>query len=339
MGVWMPSLVRNSALYGFGRFVAELGGDARALLDDCGLPADIETRVDGFLPYRTLIALLELCAQRLRCPDFGMRLASVQGIEILGPLAVAIRHAATVAEAIEQAARYLHVFNPGQRMTIRREGAQVCLRFEILLENVPHTRQANERALVFLKRALELGGDVAPPRRVLFRDSRLAPLSVYRRVFGTGTLLFDQAECGLDVDKATMAASLQRSNPHIRAMAIAFMEQAAGPRAQQVSLRVRDICRRLLPTGGASIDIAAEYLNLNRRTLQRRLADEGTGFSAVLDGVRADMATRYLAEADLPLGQVAALLGYTEQSALNRACRRWFGLTPRGYRQRLQRRL
>lgn len=331
----MTSLVRNSALEGFGSLVHELGGEPCSLLAVCGIPTDIEAQQDAFLPYRALIALLEHCAERLNCPDFGMRLAQRQGMEILGPLAVVIRHARTVAEAFEQAAKYLHVFNPGQRMSVHREGPCAKLRFQILLENVPYTRQANERALVFLKRTIELGGDVPPPRRVLFSDSQLAASGVYRAVFGTSALCFNAPVCGLDIDATTMQASLQRSNRHIRSMAIAFMEQTGGASARPVSMRVREICRRVLPTGGAGIDLAAEYLNLNRRTLQRRLVAEGTSFSAVLDAVRADRATRYLAEGDLPLGQVAALLGYTEQSAFNRSCRRWFGQTPRAHRRRL----
>ena len=32
------------------------------------------------------------------------------------------------------------------------------------------------------------------------------------------------------------------------------------------------------------------------------------------------------------VSQIAGLLGYTEQSTLNRSCRRWFGMTPRQYR-------
>jgi AraC-like DNA-binding protein len=35
---------------------------------------------------------------------------------------------------------------------------------------------------------------------------------------------------------------------------------------------------------------------------------------------------------DLHLGQIAGLLGYAEQATVNRACRRWFGKTPRQYR-------
>jgi AraC-like DNA-binding protein len=68
------------------------------------------------------------------------------------------------------------------------------------------------------------------------------------------------------------------------------------------------------------------------RTLQRQLATEGHRCRDVIDQQQRTQAARYLPERQLHLGQIAALVGYTEQSALNRSCRRWFGKTPRGYR-------
>jgi AraC-like DNA-binding protein len=51
----------------------------------------------------------------------------------------------------------------------------------------------------------------------------------------------------------------------------------------------------------------------------------------VIDRERRAQAARYLAVPGLHLNQIAGLLGYTEQSAFNRSCRRWFGKTPRQY--------
>jgi AraC-like DNA-binding protein len=52
----------------------------------------------------------------------------------------------------------------------------------------------------------------------------------------------------------------------------------------------------------------------------------------LIEQERREQAARYLAEPGLHLNQIAALLGYSEQSTLNRSCRRWFGKTPRQYR-------
>jgi AraC-like DNA-binding protein len=67
--------------------------------------------------------------------------------------------------------------------------------------------------------------------------------------------------------------------------------------------------------------------------LQRRLAAESTTFEEILDGVRREAALRLITETDLPLAQVTALVGLTEQSALSRAGRRWFGQPPRALRR------
>src|SRR5258705_10637328 len=76
---------------------------------------------------------------------------------------------------------------------------------------------------------------------------------------------------------------------------------------------------------------------MHARTLQRRLATEGVRCQDLIERERRDQAARYLAEPGLHLSQITGLLGYSEQSALNRSCRRWFGKTPRQYRAGLSR--
>jgi AraC-like DNA-binding protein len=82
-------------------------------------------------------------------------------------------------------------------------------------------------------------------------------------------------------------------------------------------------------TGQARIDKVAAELGVSRRTLARRLAAEGQSFVKILDSLRFDLAKRYLREADLPITEVAWLLGYCETSALNHAFKRWTGSTPK----------
>ena len=80
----------------------------------------------------------------------------------------------------------------------------------------------------------------------------------------------------------------------------------------------------------------ADQLAMHPRSLQRRLVTEDVRCQDLIERERRVLATRYLAEPGLQLGQIAGLLGYAEQSTLNRSCRRWFGKTPRQYRAELQ---
>jgi AraC-like DNA-binding protein len=83
--------------------------------------------------------------------------------------------------------------------------------------------------------------------------------------------------------------------------------------------------------GELSIGALARAQRNSARTLQRRLADEGTSVSALVESVRRERAFAYLA-ANLPIGEVSYLLGFSEPRAFHRAFRRWTGETPQAWR-------
>ena len=72
---------------------------------------------------------------------------------------------------------------------------------------------------------------------------------------------------------------------------------------------------------------------MSRRTLVRRLEQEGTHFKAVLDDLRSGLARRYLALDRIGVSEVAALLGFSDAPAFTRAFRRWAGQSPSDYRR------
>lgn len=84
---------------------------------------------------------------------------------------------------------------------------------------------------------------------------------------------------------------------------------------------------RGLAAGRANVQDCARLLGVSSRTLERQLARRGTSFQRLLDESRMQRALSLLAT-DLPIAEVAALLGYSERSAFHRACLRWFGETP-----------
>ena len=88
-------------------------------------------------------------------------------------------------------------------------------------------------------------------------------------------------------------------------------------------------CLRVAPV----LEEIAGKMGLSSWSLQRRLREEGISFSALVDKVRCEMATHYLQQRQLPISEMALLLGYSEVSAFSRAFRRWFGISPRQWRQ------
>jgi AraC-like DNA-binding protein len=80
------------------------------------------------------------------------------------------------------------------------------------------------------------------------------------------------------------------------------------------------------------IDTIAESLSLNRRTLQRSLAEQGLNFSQLLTEVRARRAAGWLEGTDMPIAEIAYALGYTDPSNFTRAFRRQIGVSPQAFR-------
>src|SRR5690349_19115156 len=92
-------LIRGSSLTGFSPLVTAHGGDPEALLELARIdPGDVGQR-DRFVSLRNAIAAVEDAAAVLNVTDFGRQLALRQSIDILGPVGVAARTAATVADA------------------------------------------------------------------------------------------------------------------------------------------------------------------------------------------------------------------------------------------------
>jgi len=100
-----------------------------------------------------------------------------------------------------------------------------------------------------------------------------------------------------------------------------------------VTERVRASLAEMLASGQTGIGDVAERLALSPRTLQRKLAREGTSFQAVLNRVRADVARIYLTRTRYSNAEIAFLLGYDDPNSFIRAFHGWTGLTPEASRQ------
>ena len=83
------------------------------------------------------------------------------------------------------------------------------------------------------------------------------------------------------------------------------------------------------------MDIVAENLHMSRRTLSRKLKEEGITFKEMAVQTQKDLAINYLKQNDLSVNDIAFLLGFSESSSFSRAFRRWFGDYPLEFRKAL----
>jgi AraC-like DNA-binding protein len=175
------------------------------------------------------------------------------------------------------------------------------------------------------------------PLRLRVRHYRADPPAEFKAFFGA------DIEFGADADElifSTPVASLPivGRDTYLNTLLRRYAEEAlvSKPRAAcgGTRSRVESTLAQLLPHGRAGLPEVARRLGMSSRTLSRRLSDEGPAFAEILDELRADLAKRYLSDRELPISEIAWLLGYREVTSLTHAFRRWTGLTPRQFRSR-----
>lgn len=87
------------------------------------------------------------------------------------------------------------------------------------------------------------------------------------------------------------------------------------------------------PAGVPSEEEVAAALFMSKRTLARHLKTEGSSFRQIRDSILARQAASYLRDNRLPVETVATLLNYHDSASFRRAFKRWYGVTPKTYKQ------
>jgi AraC-like DNA-binding protein len=332
----MEATVRAGGLQGWTALMAELGADPKPLLRRHGLSAVALADEDAQLPLAAVLDLMEDSARLTGRSDFGLLLARRQDLSQLGPVALALQNCPTVAQALDCLARYLFVQSPGLAMSLRCPGqlgaGTVDLCYHITAPGAQFPRQAYIQGLAVAHHMLGLlAGSGYRLRAVSLPFRPEAPARAHARFFGA-EIRADQPHCALHVDAACLDAPVRGANPALLRIATGYLAAHFPGPDRTVAPRVRLALSHALVDASTDKAAIAAALAMHPRTLQRRLQAEGTRFDAIREELRRHQVLHYLGGTRLPLAQVAALLGFSEQSALSRYCRRRFGRTPSAIR-------
>ncbi|TDD76623.1 AraC family transcriptional regulator, partial [Actinomadura darangshiensis] len=161
----------------------------------------------------------------------------------------------------------------------------------------------------------------------------VSPVSRYIGFFGVD-VKFGCATAALRVERRLLDREFRSADAAIRELAVGYLAGHHTDPERRVSTHVRRALMESVGAGPPGIRHVARLFAMHPRTLQRRLAAEGTGFEAILEDVRRELAVRYITTTDLPFAQVAAMAGFAGQSSLSHAVRRWRGASPSEVRRR-----
>jgi AraC-like DNA-binding protein len=331
-------LVRAAALTAYFPVAREFGIDPVPLLRAVGLPRSLLGNPEQMIPAEAVTSLLELSAEASRCLTFGLRMSAQRGLADMGVVSLLIAHQPTLRDALAVLVRYRTRINSTLYLQMEEHDDIAILREELSLRSGRTPRQASDLALGVLVRmcGTVLGPQWHPEGACFtYPAPQSAEHGIYRQIFRC-RIEFDASFQGLVIAAADLDRHNPRADPALAAHAASLIETIMEPGQRSLSQEVEQCILLLLPSGRANLRAVAGALDMNLRTLQRRLENEGASFSELLGHIRRQQLARHLANPKLRLTDIAELLGYASLGAFTRWHIEEFGRTPSLARRELR---
>lgn len=326
------SLQRVGPLAVIPAVLREAGVDPEPILTGLGLGTGAMQR-DAWLPYGTLIAVLERSAEASGQAEFGLRVGLANDHRCLGAVGTLMGSAATLGQALRDYVSVQGGLSSGGSAYLIPMDDYVAFGYGIYDRFTPAALQVYG---VYIGAALRivplLSGGAAHPIEVQFSGRMPPDGRGFERLAGVPVRFNERRSCLL-LRRSELAAPNPSADPAAHQRLLAEIAERLGLDLQSAAARLRHALRPALSLGETTLEDLAHSLGLSSRTLDRRLAAEGTSFLQERDAVRAVMAEELLALTDLTIGEVANALSYANHSAFVRSFRRWSGVTPSAWRR------
>ncbi len=315
------------------------GLDKGALLESVGLDPDGMVDPSLMVPDTDYYALLETIAYSdPNATDLPLRVGATMRCDDYGAFGLAWKSALNLRGSYERAERYARVLTSVSTYQVRDAEEGVYMHLHREGERRLGLRLSNEATIASIAAiSEEVSTARFQPRAIYFRHRAPQSTVAHEHHFGC------PIHFGADMDALLVSTALLQTPNRLGDRSISkffdtHLEEELSKYDDSASLerRVRIQVSQALSQGIPKISDVAGCLGLSGRTLQRRLSDRGYSFQILVDESRRELAERLLKETKYPLAEIAFLTGFSEQSAFNRAFKRWAGQTPRSFRIKAQ---
>jgi len=325
-------------------YAAQHDVDVAPLLAEVGWSPALLDDSENRLRFSDFATLCERIAQVLDDPLLGLHAGVQVKAGHLGSLGFVLISCATVGEALDRSRRYSGMVLNACSNELEQQG-ELCVRYwrSRLPNHEPLGRlqdELNMAAWITLGRWMTGRADLKATW-VAFRHPSppLHQHGDYERLFGC-PVRFSAPETAIAIPAAMLDCALPQGNPAVRRMLDALCERTLHRYANHNDPiwlgSVHKAIVQAFETGGPELGAVAAAAGLRNDELTALLTRRGTSFRALVDTLRQQLALSYLADPSLGLAEIAYLLGFSEQSAFQRAFKRWTGKAPGAYRGNAQ---
>lgn len=325
-----PAQVSIRLVWPYARLAARYPG-ALATMSKIGLGPAEYANPDTRLGFGDAMELLQASLESSGDPALGLHAGELIEPGDFDVLEYAAQSCTTLREAIGCVSRYVRLLSDVAEISLTESGETATLRFRI---EAPVPPAANDFVIaLFVMKARRDTAIEDLVAEVQFAHAPTSYLAEYARVFGT-KITFAAPCNAIVMRRERLDAPMQRANPRVSAafeLQVRYLlEKLQGNRTMRG--RVRELVFAELSRGNISMESVARKLAMSVATLRRRLEEEDTRFSEIVESLREELARQYLREKVHATSEVAFLLGFADVISFHKAFKRWTGHTPTEFR-------
>lgn len=284
------------------------------------------------ITHALLGRLLARCVSRTNCPHFGHLVGQRTAIRSLGLIGRLMQHSRNIGEALRAFAAHTNAHSRGVVASLDVESDVALFSYTVYESGAESSDQISDAAIACTVNVLRaLYGCEWMPSEVLLPRKAPVNLKPYRCHY-RAPVRFDQEVAAIVLPRRELDVQIAGADPLLKDVLEEEIESQTLDTSSELADSIRRVLRTKLTSNHRSANRVANALTINRRTLSRHLRSERTSFRELTNEVRFETARQLLSNTGIPLGQIAAALGYSEASVFTRAFRRWSGQTPTAWR-------
>lgn len=279
-------------------------------------------------------ALMEQAAERSQDLNFGLDYGQQFKPDMLGLIGYIALSSDTLLDAAGNLARYFGYHQQQTVTTLTFHEPFFHLTYRIESERIlGRAQDALITMGMFCNVFRACAGPDWTPDAVHFEQARSENWRDIEEAFGAPAL-FDQPVNAILFRPQRAAMSMPNADARLLQLLRANLTGLGlGTAPPSLIDRIRATIRDHLGTHHLDLQLVSDALSVPWWTLRRRLAEENTSFTDLVDQVRRQLAEDYLVNSELQISQLADRLGYAEISAFTRAFKRWHDVSPAQYRK------
>jgi len=314
-------------------FFLQFNMDSQALARELNIDENLLTEADQRLPLSIYHAIWDLAIKKSQCPELGLSIAQNEGIEDLGLVAHVVYNSATLKEGLDHYIRLFSVVNEAIELEYELVDKRCHLRYIYKSPEYYNIPDIERTLAIVVLRTIKAVGLETRFYEVNFQHSKPEYAQKFEDVFPC-KVNFDSACCEVVFDSKMLSMKPKRRNPHMRVATLNYANQILSRLFKRsITSKVKRLVEKNLSDGNFDAEQTAKLLNMSRQTLYRKLKNDGSSYSDIVDTVKQNKAFYALKQTQLPLTVIAYDLGFSELSAFTRAFKRWTGQTPADYRK------